>query len=93
MNVKINFVIGQCSEEEINALKNEQVIVSKMILNEADYELFEYTEGENIQVETANGDRLWCTIIQLERVINDEKVILIFTLEMAPSSLPRGSSS
>jgi hypothetical protein len=83
MNFKVSFVIGQCSEEEIDALKNEHAIITKMIVTEADYELFDYKEGDSIQVETSTGNRLWCTIAHLEQVKNDGKVILIFTLEMA----------
>jgi hypothetical protein len=79
--IKVTFVIGQLREEEMLALKNDEIIVSKMILSQDDYSIFRYKEGDQIQVESQNGDRVWCTIHQLEKVEREEGMILIFTLE------------
>lgn len=80
MSVKVNFIIGQLSEEDADALKKGYSIISKMILTPDDYSLFHYKEGEFIQVETDHGLRLWCTITNLEVVKDDKRVIMIFTL-------------
>jgi hypothetical protein len=80
MNVKINFIIGQLSDEELETLKNGYSIISKMILTPDDYGLFHYKEGDNIQVETDDGNRLWCAIEHLEVLNNDQGIIIIFTL-------------
>lgn len=80
MNIKISFVIGQISHQELESLKEGYSLISKMIIPADDYSLFTYKEGENIQVETNEGNRLWCKITHLETVKDDERVILIFTL-------------
>lgn len=79
--IKVTFVIGQLRDEEMLALKNDEIIVSKMILSQNDSSIFRYNEGDQIQVESQNGDRVWCVIHQLEKVEREEGMILIFTLE------------
>ena len=81
--IKVTFVIGQLVEEDLVALKHNETIVSKMILTPDDYQLFRYKEKDLIQVETPNGDRVWCEITHLEILESDERMILIFTLEQA----------
>jgi hypothetical protein len=83
MNVKINFIIGQLSVEELENLRNGYAIISKMILTPDDYSLFHYKAGDTIQVETNDGNRLWCCIEHLEVLNNDQGIILIFTLTKA----------
>jgi hypothetical protein len=80
MSVKVNFIIGQLSDEDADALNNGYSIISKMILTPDDYTLFHYKEGEFIQVETDHGLRLWCTITNLEILKDEKRVITIFTL-------------
>ena len=81
--VKINFILGQVSEEEVERLKEDLPIISKMILSPDDYKMFHYKIGEFIQVETQNGNRLWCTIKDLEILVSEERKILLFTLQKA----------
>lgn len=83
MGVKVSFVIGQISHHEMESLKNGYAIISKMILTADDYKLFNYEAGQKIQVETNDGNRLWCMIEHLETVQNEETTILIFTLVKA----------
>jgi hypothetical protein len=82
--VKVTFVIG-LREDEVEALRNDEIVVSKMILIPDDYELFRYREGDLIEAESQNGNREWCRIYQLEKVQQDDNIILIFTLEKAGS--------
>ena len=77
---KINFIIGQLSNQEAEILEEGYPIVSKMILTPDDFQIFHYKEGDAIQVETNNGHRLWCKITDLEVVNKEDGVILIFTL-------------
>ena len=78
--VKVRFVISQLCEEEVTALKEGHQIIAKMILTPDDYILFHYKKDELIEVETDHGNRLWCTINQMEIVKAEDKVIIIFTL-------------
>jgi hypothetical protein len=80
--IKVTFVIG-LREEEVEALKNDEVVVSKLILLPGDQEIFRYKEGDRIQVESPNGNREWCRIYQLESITQENHTILIFTLEKA----------
>jgi hypothetical protein len=80
--IKITFVIG-LREDEVEALKNDEMVVSKMILLPDDYLLFKYKEGDLIEAESQTGNREWCRINQLEKVQQDDNIILIFTLEKA----------
>lgn len=68
MGVKVNFIFGQLNANEIHSLKSGERILTKMILTPDDFSLFQYAEGDYIQVETEHGDRLWCTILDLEKV-------------------------
>jgi hypothetical protein len=83
MDIKITFVIGELEEQEIESLKEGYSIITKMILTPEDHSLFHYKTGQEIQVETDHGNRLWCSISDLEILKDDEKVILIFTLVKA----------
>ena len=79
--VPVRFVVGELSEEDVAALQNDQRIISKLILTPDDYTLFQYREGDCIQVETEHGNRQWCDIINMETVSDDESVVIIFTLK------------
>jgi hypothetical protein len=79
-HLHVRFIINELTELEIKALKNDEVVVSKMILVPDDYKLFHYRKGDSIEVQTAEGYRLWCFIEELEVVADQERIILIFTL-------------
>jgi hypothetical protein len=78
--VTIRFVIGELNEEDVVALMNDQQVICKMLLSSEDYRLFDYGEGDAIEVETENGNRQWCSITNLEIIESEVGVILIFTL-------------
>jgi hypothetical protein len=78
--VKITFVIGKLSDDELEVLNQQHPLVSKMILSLDDYKIFRYKEGDSIQAETDHGNRLWCTIKHLEIVEQETGAVLIFTL-------------
>ena len=78
--IRITFIISAITEEDLNLLQKGYSIVSKMILSPDDHRLFHYKIGDEIQVETQHGLRLWCNIEDLEKVEDHERVILIFTL-------------
>jgi hypothetical protein len=77
--IKVNF-IGQVNEEEVELLKNGYAIITKLIVSKEDFTIFHYNAGDPIQVETAQGNRLWCTIITVDPVENEENVIIILKL-------------
>jgi hypothetical protein len=81
VNIKIIFIIGQVSEGDFESLAEGEKVTSKMILTEDDFALFHYKESDEIQVETDHGNRQWCTILHLEVLRENEKVLLIFTLQ------------
>ena len=81
MTVRINFVIGQISEGDFEMLESGYHVISKMIITRDDFDLFHYREGDRIQVETENGNRLWCKILNLETIGEEDRVLLIFTLQ------------
>ncbi|HYG02867.1 MAG TPA: hypothetical protein VD927_10515 [Chryseosolibacter sp.] len=79
--IPVRFVIGQLPEEDIDDLKHDQVITSKLLLSPADFEIFNYKRGDSIEVESNDGYRQWCTILDLEIVKTPVDVILIFSLK------------
>lgn len=83
----MRFVVSNLSPEELLALKNGKAIVSKLLLVPDDYRVFHYKEGDEIEVETQEGDRLRTTIQHLEVVEEGESVIVILTL--SPNSKER----
>jgi hypothetical protein len=86
--LKISFIIGQLSDDEIEVLQENRPLVSKMILSADDFQLFRYKKGDAIQVETHHGNRLWCKILELEIVEKSTGAILIFTLVKSENSQP-----
>lgn len=81
--IRITFIISAITEEDLNLLQKGYSVVSKMILSPDDHKLFHYKVGDQIQIETQHGLRLWCNIEALEKVEDQERVILIFTLTKA----------
>lgn len=83
---RMRFIIGKITEEEFRALKEGETIISKMLLTPDDYRIFHYKEGNEIEAETEDGNRIWTTIRNIEIVENPERVIIIFTLHHSPSN-------
>ena len=81
MAIRINFVIGQISEGDFEMLESGYNVISKLIITKDDFDVFHYSEGDRIQVETENGNRLWCKILNLETLGEPDGVLLIFTLQ------------
>lgn len=77
---RMRFIVGKLSDEELLALRSGEPITSKMLLVPEDYRLFHYREGDNIEVETPTGNRLWTTIRNIEVLQDEERVIVILTL-------------
>lgn len=86
-HIPVRFIINALSETEVQFLKNGQQVITKMILTPDDHKLFHYREGDEIEVQTDHGNRLMCTIKHLEVVGDDERVILIFTLQSSQQTL------
>lgn len=80
MKIRVNFVIGQVSEGDFGLLDQGSKVTCKMIISGEDYRLFNYQPNDLIQVETNDGNRLWCTIKQLDKIEEAQQVLLIFTL-------------
>lgn len=81
MSVKISFVIGAIPDDDLRSLKEGFSIIAKMILSPEDSLLFNYAKGHLIQVETEDGNRAWCTILDVETVKNEDHALVIFKLE------------
>ena len=82
----MRFVVGKLTNEELQALRQDEPIISKMLLTPDDYRVFHYKEGDEIEAETLDGNRIWTTIKNLEIVEDGERVIIIFTLRHSPSN-------
>jgi hypothetical protein len=80
--IQVSFILGEVSEEDVLALKNNQPITCKLLLTPEDLKLFAYSLGDLIEIETRNGHRLWSTIIHQEIIENAERVIIILTLKI-----------
>ena len=87
---KMRFIIGKLTDEELQALKDGEPIISKMLLTPADYKVFHYKKGNEIEVESQDGDRTWVTIQSLEVVEDKAQVIIIFTLAQTSSNIKTG---
>ena len=82
----MRFIIGKLTNDEFKTLKRGEPIISKMLLNPEDFRVFHYREGDEIEVETLEGNRIWTTIRNLEIVQDEESIVLIFTLVHDPSN-------
>jgi hypothetical protein len=56
-----------------------------MLLMPEDYQVFHYAEGDEIEAETQDGNRIWTIIRNIEIVRDPEQVIVIFTLVHNPA--------
>lgn len=77
---RMRFVVGKLTEEELTALRRGESIISKMLLVPDDYKVFHYKEGDKIEAETHDGNRVWTTIKDLEVVEYELRIIVILTL-------------
>jgi hypothetical protein len=82
---RMRFIIGKLTDEELQALKSGEPIISKMLLIPEDYSVFHYKEGDEIEAETQDGNRIWTTIRSMEIVEDEQRVIVILTLIHQPS--------
>lgn len=76
---RMRFIVG-INEEELLALTNGEQIISKMLLTPDDFRVFHYAEGDEIESETPDGNRLWTTIEHMEIVEDDQRTIVILSL-------------
>lgn len=77
---RLRFIVGKLSDEELQTLKQGEAVISKMLLIPEDYSLFHYKEGDDIEAETQDGNRLLTTIRSMEIIEDDARVIVILTL-------------
>ena len=76
---KMRFIVG-ITEAELFALTNGEQVISKMLLIPDDYRLFHYCEGDNIEAETPEGNRMWTVIRDMEVIEDELRTIVILTL-------------
>lgn len=81
---RMRFIVGKLTEDELLTLKRGEPVISKLLLIPDDYRLFRYAEGDEIEVETHEGNRIWTTIRNIEVVGDDNSVIVILTLVRKP---------
>jgi hypothetical protein len=72
----MRFIVG-ITEAELLALTDGEQIISKMLLIPDDYKVFHYREGDNIEAETPEGNRMWVVIRNME-VIEDQVRTIVF---------------
>lgn len=77
---RMRFIVGRLTDEELQALHQGQTVISKMLLVPDDYKVFHYKEGDDIEAETQDGNRVWTTITNMEIVEDSQRVIVILTL-------------
>lgn len=76
----MRFIVGKLTDEELQGLRQGHLVISKMLLVPDDYKLFHYKEGDPIEAETQDGNRIWTTIQNMEVIEDEERVIVILTL-------------
>jgi hypothetical protein len=84
---RFRFVIGKLSDDEFNALENGEPIITKMLLSHEDFRVFHYREGDEIEAESQQGNRVWTTITNMEIIRDETQVIIIFTLKHNKSNI------
>ena len=80
---RMRFVVG-ISEPDLLTLKNGEQVVSKMLLTPDDFQVFHYSEGDEIEAETPDGNRIWTRIRFMEIIEDDHRTIIILTLVHQP---------
>jgi hypothetical protein len=82
---RMRFIVSKLSKEELLTLKRGEAIISKMLMIPDDYRIFHYKIGDEIEVETPEGYRIWTTIRSMEIIEDNHRVIVILTLVHVPS--------
>lgn len=81
---RMRFIIGKLTDEELLTLKQGDPLITKMLLIPDDYKVFHYAEGDEIEAETQDGNRIWTIIRHMETVELEDQVIIMFTLIQKP---------
>ncbi len=84
--LRLRFIVGGLTPDELHFLGQGEPVISKLLLIPEDFRLFRYKEGDEIQVETPEGNRIWTTIRNIEVVEDDYRVIVILTLVIKSKS-------
>jgi hypothetical protein len=84
---RLRFVIGKLSDEEFKALEDGLPIITKMLLSLEDFAVFHYREGDEIEAESQQGNRVWTTITNMEIIKDETQVIIIFTLSHGKANI------
>ena len=79
----MRFIVGRLTDEDLEHLKQDQCVITKLLILPEDYAAFHYKVGDEIEAETPEGNRIWTVIRHLERVENEDSVIVILTLVRA----------
>lgn len=77
---KMRFIVGKLSDDEWLALRNGEPVVSKLLMVPDDYQVFHYKQGDAIEAETEEGNRIWTTIQNMEIISDTKSVVAILTL-------------
>jgi|SRR5690606_24418768 hypothetical protein len=77
---RMRFIVGKLTQDEMAALKKGDPVIAKMLLIPDDYKVFHYKTGDEIEVETEEGDRVWARIRGMEVIEDPQHVIIMFTL-------------
>ena len=81
---RMRFIVS-ITDAELLALTNGELIISKMLLIPDDYKVFHYAQGDHIEAETPEGNRIWTVIRDLEIIEDDLRPIVILTLDKQTS--------
>lgn len=81
----MRFIVGKLTDEELLTLRKGEPIISKMLLIPDDFQAFHYKEGDEIEAETQEGNRILTTIRNIEIAKDEVQVIVILTLVHKPS--------
>lgn len=81
---RMRFIVGKLTEDELLTLRRGEPIISKMLLIPDDYRVFHYQEGDEIDAETHDGNRMRATIANMEVIEHEEQVTVILTLIHKP---------
>ena len=79
-SIKMRFVVGKLSSDELEVLKRGEAVISKLLLVPDDYKIFHYKVGDAIEAETYEGNRIWTIIRSMEVIEGEMQVIVILTL-------------
>jgi hypothetical protein len=84
---RLRFVIGKLSDDEFTALEGGEPVITKMLLSHEDFRVFHYREGDEIEAESQQGNRVWTTITNIEIIKDETQVIIIFTLTHSKANI------